>query len=640
MNNLSNITDEFSYIVRDYPSIIKWFASKLKYLTTKWTDLSVSEPDTLSLSYIAYVYDLVNYLIDNKFIDTTFSNTRSVEFLSNLYQLVGSELKDYNSGILTATVDNKSSPLLLTINKLDILKLKNHPNELFTSIESYEIQPKSSRTIKLVRGTPVYYKINKSDISNGYFVLPDENINRNFIEVDINGNILNKVEDAIFETDSGVYSISQYSSNKTSIRLSPSTFRSVTDSVVVKYVLNDTYPLASNSELVLLNSVSNDYTIYSDTNDDIPEITLNDMKYNYYTVLNEVFTLFNEYYDVSRLINGRIDYLKLRYDNTILFESGTIDYKTGKVDVYFNVIPTGEATISYTYFDGAKFVDSTITKEFTESQNSFILPLPDNEFAYVKELSLIISIDENTIVDNLGNLVLISCPSYVRFKYSTVDNNPITDILSSGTVDYVSGAVEINFNYIPNQIAKISYKSTPDTTIPVEFEIEFTSLINSFILEVPTNREVVSGSLSITIGNNIIEDDGTGTLVSIQTDESYFKSEVVDNLLINKTEDDIKLEMLSVRYINIDAVVYLYSSDVSIDVIDNDIRTNLRKIYAKGTHPPGESIQKISLILNIENSNPNIKYAELNSPLSDVAVGFDQISQIGTINIKYERSGY
>ena len=88
-DELTSIMDDSIYLARDFSSIIKWFTGKLKFLTTKWTDLSVTEPDTLTLSQIAYIFDLVNYTVDKKYLSTILTYTQSIQFLSYLYKLIG-----------------------------------------------------------------------------------------------------------------------------------------------------------------------------------------------------------------------------------------------------------------------------------------------------------------------------------------------------------------------------------------------------------------------------------------------------------------------------------------------------------------------------------------------------------------------
>ena len=61
-------------------------------------------------------------------------------------------------------------------------------------------------------------------------------------------------------------------------------------------------------------------------------------------------------------------------------------------------------------------------------------------------------------------------------------------------------------------------------------------------------------------------------------------------------------------------------------------------MYSKGTHAPGETIKRLPILLAIENSNPSIKYTNLVQPVLDVAVEENQISEIGSINISFERS--
>ena len=67
MSKLTNIMDDSIYLARDYSSIIKWFVRKLKFLTTDWTDLSISEPDTLTLSLIAIISVYLSLLIELSF---------------------------------------------------------------------------------------------------------------------------------------------------------------------------------------------------------------------------------------------------------------------------------------------------------------------------------------------------------------------------------------------------------------------------------------------------------------------------------------------------------------------------------------------------------------------------------------------
>ena len=121
-------------------------------------------------------------------------------------------------------------------------------------------------------------------------------------------------------------------------------------------------------------------------------------------------------------------------------------------------------------------------------------------------------------------------------------------------------------------------------------------------------------------------------------DDNIKMDSITNKLMINDTKDDVILNKLSVKKINVVAVVYLYQTDISIESIRLDIEESLKKLYSKGTHAPGETIKRLPRLLAIENSNPSIKYTNLVQPVLDVAVEENQISEIGSINISFERS--
>lgn len=638
MNKLTNIMDDSVYLARDYGSIITWFVKKLKYLTQDWTDLSVSEPDTMSLSYIAYIFDLLNYLVDKKFINTIFDKTTSVQFLSYLYKLVGSELNDYNSGMITANVTNLSSEPMI-IDKFSIVRMKEFHNELFTVIQDYEIPGKSDTDIKLVRGTPIYYNCNKCDMINGYFLLPHKNINRNLITLLIDGTYeIPKTDDAIFDLTSS-FEVKQYGEYQTSIRLSPSANRQTKSSVIVIYNLNDDYLIAENSELVFLKSENPNYQMRTTSTNKVDSIDINDMKLMYYEILSKINVLYNCEYDTSQLISDRVDYINFNYRNNSIFRTGFIDYDTGKLSVYL-VSNTKDGVAYVTY----KCVNSSGTrviksKEIELISNAEIVLEVASGFS-IEPMSVFVKYDNEIINDSngLSELTLVNGETSLVFNYSTTDDNPITSLLNEGFVNYTDPSISIVFNYIPSTNLIISYKvKTLKTEISKKEYIKVNDLSLYQILDINPGESLVVNSLIITNGNNILRDNN-GVLLEDQSDEDILRNNISSKILVNRTSDNIVLNKLLVKPLNVKATVYLYRSDVSTSDILRDIKNSLNNAYYKGSHEPGVTVKRLPILLAIESSNPTIKYATLESPSLDVSVDSNQIIELGSIDIVFERS--
>lgn len=638
MSDLTNIIDDSVYLARDYSSIIKWFTRKLKFLTTDWTDLSISEPDTLCLSLIAYVFDLTNYKVDSKFLETVFSFTKSVDFLSDLYKLIGEEIKDYESGIIKCIVTNRTSEVL-EISKYEILRLKDHHKELFTCIKDYKIYPDSSEEIEIVRGTPIYFECNKDNMSNGLFELPNENINRNFISVLLDGiTELNKCDDAIFcETEA--FSIVQYKKNKTKIRLSPSAYRLVDKNVIVIYNINDTYPLAENSVLLKLDNLDGDYNILSITTNDINEYTLNQYKLFYYQCLRKINTLINNSYDSSKFLGGRIDYINYKYEYETNFKSGNVDYSNNIINIDINEVPNSPVIISYIYYNENDRIEQSIPVTLLDIVNEIHLTVPAG---YILEpMSVYIYINKDVISDTAGDgeLKLVNSISFINFNFSTIDDEPIYNILNYGEIDYINCILSMVFNYPLSYRCYIEYKYLLNGIEYDNREYFMVPNINfGHQLNVPEGSSIVPGSINFVYGNNIIKDYTTGELYNYQSEESVLLDKIMNHVTVKRKKSDIILNKLMVRPINIEATVYLYKSNISTSVILDNIIAALTKEYKKGSHPPGETVKRLSVLLTIENSDPNIKYAKLEMPLFDMALDEDQISDIGSINISFERS--
>jgi hypothetical protein len=135
-------------LCRDYSSFIKWAISAVQSQSDKWTDFSVPEPDTLMLSLIATGLDYVQYMIDQKYLNTDL-DLCSAQFLSQLSSSTG-KILSFNSPVkIPIVITNQSNEDY----ELPAYAVMISDRELYSTIEDIKVAPKSTYVSYLTRGT-------------------------------------------------------------------------------------------------------------------------------------------------------------------------------------------------------------------------------------------------------------------------------------------------------------------------------------------------------------------------------------------------------------------------------------------------------------------------------------------------------
>lgn len=106
-----NLTDANSFLLRDYTAFVKQMTGLLPGITDRWTDYSVSEPDTIFLNNTAYLNDLISYAIDYRFLQASVKYTSDWDFLASAAILTGSSVPFYRETCWIDTVSGAGQEL-------------------------------------------------------------------------------------------------------------------------------------------------------------------------------------------------------------------------------------------------------------------------------------------------------------------------------------------------------------------------------------------------------------------------------------------------------------------------------------------------------------------------------------------------
>lgn len=313
----TTLSDSHSNLCRDYSSFIKWAINKISKNTDKWTDYTVSEPDTLMLSSIAAMHDYAQYIIDQMYLDTDI-DVCTTRFLHQVSAAMGQYLAGTNMIKIPIMIKNESSEDV-TINSFEIFI---HENELFTNPNSITI-PANSVTESFVTRNAVnemIYKINKN--SNGEFFLNGSVETGSIIIYGVNENgnqiLLNSCDyifDLLYDKDTYRYLISSIDNNVLRIKVSPLVLTDFT-AILVKYTTVDDYPVKEFLQLNLLSEQYKNLQVTTTSNTTITsKIPINTEKLTYLNSLTNIRTLCNRIYNLNLgELARRIDNYRLSYE--------------------------------------------------------------------------------------------------------------------------------------------------------------------------------------------------------------------------------------------------------------------------------------------------------------------------------------
>lgn len=313
----TSLSDANSNLCRDYSSFIKWSLDKISQNTEKWTDFSISEPDTLMLSSMSVMHDYAQYIIDRIYLSTDL-DVCSSRFLHQASAMMGTYLWGTNQITIPAIFTN-NTPEFVTINPYEIM---NYENELFTNPKEITIAPNSYVRGSVVRNTVnnKIYKIDKS--SNGEYFL-DGDIERGSVSVsgikDDGSQVLLTELDYIFDLlfneieVNNSYLLTSKDYKELRIKISPYVHQNYT-AILVKYTLVDDFPVKSGLNLTLMSNPQIDITISDDVSitSDIP---INVSKLNYLNSLTNIRTLCNKPFNlVLGELSKKISNYKITYE--------------------------------------------------------------------------------------------------------------------------------------------------------------------------------------------------------------------------------------------------------------------------------------------------------------------------------------
>lgn len=435
----TSLSDNYSNLCRDYSSFIKWAISKISKNTTKWTDYTVSEPDTLILSSISTMHDYAQYIIDQMYLNTDI-DICTTEFLHQVSAAMGQYLAGTNTITIPIRIINRSQENI-TINPYEVFI---YNNELFVNPEKIIIPANLSSESYIVRNTvnEMIYKLNKN--SNGEFILNGSieigSLNIYGIKEDGSQTKLNSC-DYIFDLlyDSGKYNylITSINDKKFRIKISPFIQKSFT-AILVKYTIIDDYPIKENLQLKLLSDKFDDNNLLITTINSVSidsDIPITSEKLTYLNSLTNVRTLCNKPYNLNlgELLK-RIEDYRLTYEPNVnrtiipFFEYTTFDNKplygdpsqtissdyfkniaisSGILNIQFNDIPVYDLTITYNS-DITVTIINSVLKQLTSSSNTISITLQN----YDSQDDVFIGFK------NLGN--------FIQYHIDTQGNKEIT----------------------------------------------------------------------------------------------------------------------------------------------------------------------------------------------------------------------
>lgn len=568
----TSLSDSNSNLCRDYSSFVKWAIDKISKNTDKWTDYTVSEPETLMLSSIATMHDYAQYIIDQTYLNTDI-DVCTTRFLHQVSAAMGKYLSGTNSIQIPIQIINNSENTI-TIEPYEVF---TYGNELFTNPDEIIIPPGLMAESYVVRNTvnEMIYKIDKN--SNGEFLLRGS-VETSSVSVYGISSDSSQVEltscDYIFDllyadSNSYKYLVTSIDNDVLRIKISPSTFQNF-DALLVKYVIIDDYPIRENLQLNLL-SDSNDLQITTISAVSIDsDIPINSEKLTYLNSLTNIRTLCNKPYslDLGEL-NKRIENHRLIYEpsptrrSLPLFEYTTFDNAAlNGSDVppgieYFN-LSTGD-----TFFNKNNRLlqisfNSIPVYDLIVTYNTDIeITIPNRTLRQLLNSSKIITVTLENYKEN--NSVYVGFKNLGNFIKFEINNNFIAfpdqtefSLLTEKFINNILIEHELPvFKFLSQYILSL------DSTIILSKNVNHLEIINkitTLLYEILVNGEIISGikgsyrRLEILIQNNIPEiykitfTKNSYTLSSsqhlvIDSPENYLNS---GNIEFRNREDEMK----------------------------------------------------------------------------------------------------
>ena len=93
-------------LCKDYPGLVKWSIEKIEKWTDSWTDYNITDPGILFINAYSYLYDIVNYVLDETFLNNILRYTKSMDMLYIMSKFAGVTLPGYYSSVASVIIEN------------------------------------------------------------------------------------------------------------------------------------------------------------------------------------------------------------------------------------------------------------------------------------------------------------------------------------------------------------------------------------------------------------------------------------------------------------------------------------------------------------------------------------------------------
>lgn len=376
---MSSIKDDYSYLIRDYSSFIKWSNRKIGQLTEKWTDFTISEPDVLLLSYLANTVDLTSYIIDNKYLSSTLEKID----IDNLYRLsrFTGKLSKSNNEIKVPVLFTNIGDKTITIDETNPIVAGS---EVFSLTEQISIGPNGRQMISsVVRGTSLTTIFNTTENPTGEYringkievgsiqvesvgfdgtqsIVPrSDSIYNSFLtNNELNEANMDEVSYTIYQNGEGVtIKSSQSLQNQSSL-------------IIVSYSVIDDFPVKVGTELQVL-GYPEIYGITTEQVEIVSDIPMKTQKLNYINNLTAIDVFYNNKFNIDLgFLKDRILYHYIYYETDVssYYPTHTIYYisnddtELDEGSYYVNSTISGETlTIRWNFPNASFVVDNGIT---------------------------------------------------------------------------------------------------------------------------------------------------------------------------------------------------------------------------------------------------------------------------------------
>lgn len=176
-------------LCRDYPSIIKWSVEQIEKWTDSWTDYTITDPGILFINADAYLYDTINYILDETYLNDILRYTKSMPSLYSMSKFAGLTLPGYTCATAKVTIHSDFGEVgrYVTIPKgFGIYVKDSATNEVvyFYSLQDLRVRYKSNVSGMFIEGkrTEVDTTFGEFyDDANFEFTIPDPMVGLNSI---------------------------------------------------------------------------------------------------------------------------------------------------------------------------------------------------------------------------------------------------------------------------------------------------------------------------------------------------------------------------------------------------------------------------------------------------------------------------